>query len=216
MKMINKISAICYNSFMKIIKEYRKTLSLKINEKGEIEIRAPFTMKEKKILEFVNEKQKWIEKQQKKIQESNDFGNMFDFKNNVYINGRALLWKEIEILDKRQTKNSYYSKMLEQNLIPYAKNLAEILNLKADFKIVNSKGIWGSCNNQNLIKLNWKVIILPLRLQEYIIIHELCHLFYMDHSKDFWKRVEIFLPNYKNLRKELKNYAFLLRKTICI
>ncbi len=63
---------------------------------------------------------------------------------------------------------------------------------------------WGSCSAQNTISLNQKLILLPPELVEYIMVHELCHTQVHSHSKNFWKRVEYFIPDYLLRRKHLR------------
>ncbi|NLI93882.1 MAG: M48 family metallopeptidase [Peptococcaceae bacterium] len=83
----------------------------------------------------------------------------------------------------------YYSKLLN---IPYKK-----------LKIKDQKTRWGSCSNKGNINLNWRIIMAPNQVVAYVIIHELSHLRFMNHSKDFWKLVEQHLPDYKKWRKWL-------------
>lgn len=70
-------------------------------------------------------------------------------------------------------------------------------------KIKDQKTRWGSCSNKGNINFNWRIIMAPNQVVAYVIIHELSHLKYMNHSKDFWKMVEQFLPDYKKWKKWL-------------
>ena len=65
---------------------------------------------------------------------------------------------------------------------------------------------WGSCNLQKHISLNSALVYLPQNLIEYVIIHELCHIKFLNHSHKFWKLVENYIPNYSKLEQELKQY----------
>ncbi len=65
---------------------------------------------------------------------------------------------------------------------------------------------WGSCNSKKEIVLSTHLIQLPWDLIDYVIMHELTHIKHLNHSKSFWSELEIILPNYKSLRKELKKY----------
>ena len=75
------------------------------------------------------------------------------------------------------------------------------------FKLSQAKTRWGSCNNRGVIRLNWQLIQLPLHLVDYIIAHELCHLFEMNHSPAFWQRVAAIYPDYRKARRELGTYT---------
>lgn len=70
--------------------------------------------------------------------------------------------------------------------------------------IRDQSGRWGSCSSQGNLNFNWKILYLPVSLQDYLIVHELCHLAEPNHSKDFWQLVERTIPSYKVRRKELK------------
>ena len=70
--------------------------------------------------------------------------------------------------------------------------------------IRNQKTRWGSCSKKGNLNFNYKIIFLPEDLADLIIVHELCHLREFNHSTNFWRLVSIAVPNYKNLRRELK------------
>lgn len=73
--------------------------------------------------------------------------------------------------------------------------------------IRNSKTRWGSCSRLKNLNFNYKIIYLPSRLQDYIIVHELCHLKEMNHSRRFWQVVSEIMPDYKELRAQLHTYS---------
>ena len=66
------------------------------------------------------------------------------------------------------------------------------------------KYAWGSCSSKKNITLNLELIKYSQQAIRYVILHELCHLKYMNHSKDFWNLVEKYMPNYKQVKKEFK------------
>lgn len=73
-----------------------------------------------------------------------------------------------------------------------------------DISIKNHKARWGSCSSSNNLNFNYRIVFLPLKLADYIVVHELCHLGELNHSKDFWSLVAKALPHHKDLRKELR------------
>ncbi|SES93358.1 hypothetical protein SAMN05216326_10743 [Nitrosomonas marina] len=84
---------------------------------------------------------------------------------------------------------------------------ADRLNLPyPPFKLSHAKTRWGSCNSSGVIRLNVRLVQLPLFLVDYVVAHELCHLFEMNHSSAFWKRVAAIYPDYQHARRELRNY----------
>lgn len=71
--------------------------------------------------------------------------------------------------------------------------------------IKNQKTRWGSCSKKKNLNFNFKVILLPNDLRDYIIVHELCHLKEFNHSRRYWNLVQMMLPNYKKLVADLRN-----------
>lgn len=70
--------------------------------------------------------------------------------------------------------------------------------------VKEQKTRWGSCSSKKNLNFNWKLLMMPESILEYVVVHELAHLKYMNHSQYFWKEVEKVLPDYKNRRKWLK------------
>lgn len=71
--------------------------------------------------------------------------------------------------------------------------------------IKDVKSRWGSCSSKRNLNFNWRLVMAPLEVLDYVVVHELCHLKEMNHSKDFWALVEEILPDYKKSRAWLKN-----------
>ncbi len=76
--------------------------------------------------------------------------------------------------------------------------------------VKEQKTRWGSCSSKGNINLNWKLVMSPLPVADYVVIHELCHLKEMNHSKKFWGIVEAIMPDYKVYRKWLKENGYTL------
>lgn len=74
--------------------------------------------------------------------------------------------------------------------------------------IKNHKSQWGSCSSGKNIYINYRVIFLPQYLADYVIMHELCHLREMNHSRRFWDLLKEYVPNFRAREKDLKQYVF--------
>ena len=72
------------------------------------------------------------------------------------------------------------------------------------------KTLWGSCSDDKRISLNWKLVALESQFVDYVIVHELSHLKIMSHSRNFWKLVETYIPSYKEIKQEVKDYIYRL------
>lgn len=70
--------------------------------------------------------------------------------------------------------------------------------------IKNQKTCWGSCSKKGNLNFNYKIMFLPENIQEYIVVHELCHLKEFNHSRRFWGLVSKTVPNYLETRRELR------------
>lgn len=163
-------------------RQKRKTLVITITQDEKLLIKAPFRMPEKQIKCFIDHKQDWIYKNIKHVLESNK-------------NKTAKSEEDIKELKKQAreilTKRTEYYKEI----------------LKVDYEricIGNQKTIWGSCSSRKTISYNCHLVLMPERIIDYVVVHELCHLVEMNHSSDFWQKVSEVLPDYKNRRKWLK------------
>ena len=72
-------------------------------------------------------------------------------------------------------------------------------------KISNARCNWGSCTPRNDILLNWRLVHFPLNILDYVVIHELAHLQERNHSARFWSVVKMYCPEYRELRRSLRD-----------
>ena len=71
----------------------------------------------------------------------------------------------------------------------------------------NQKTRWGSCSSEGNLNFNCRLLFVPDRIVDYVVIHELAHRRFMNHSKAFWKEVEKYMPDYKEQKKLLSRFA---------
>ena len=214
-----------------IIRTNRRSLSLSISKAGELVVRAPKKLSMEYILNFIKEKEKWIDKKKKEVTE-----NILNNKN--IINYQSFLFcgksykkveqdglKKIELSNNtiifpkcddkltllRHAQNWYISlsKDILKNRVEYFADLMQLNYNKVI--IMDNKRRWGACTSVSTLKFNYRICMLPHKLIDYIIIHELAHLIEFNHSPQFYKVVESVMPEYKKQRTLLKSYDFVLQ-----
>jgi|LGOV01.1.fsa_nt_gb predicted metal-dependent hydrolase len=102
-------------------------------------------------------------------------------------------WYRQKTLEKVVEKIAYYQKYF--NVEPM------------DIKVKEQKKRWASCTPKKELLFNWRCVMAPSWVMDYIVVHEMCHMIYMDHSREFWQLVERIMPDYDRRREWLKNYG---------
>jgi len=74
-------------------------------------------------------------------------------------------------------------------------------------RVKNQERRWGSCSRSGIIRFNWKIVMAPISVMDYVIVHELCHLMYPHHSAKFWQKVRTIIPDYAQRRMRLKEIS---------
>jgi len=206
----------------------KKTVSFRIKNQ-EVIISVPKFLSDNEINNLVEIKIKWI-KNKLALEKLNNVSIK-----RKYENGDIFLYlgSEYSLKIKKSYRDNIYIK--DKNLIVEAKNVSATNNIKNNIKnwyISESKkyltktnsyyeiliGVksnkllfgqykskWGSCNSKKTISYDWRIIMAPFEVIHYLIIHELCHIKFPNHSIYFWKYVEKYMINYKIQKKWLKN-----------
>lgn len=82
---------------------------------------------------------------------------------------------------------------------------SQVMDLEYNrLRVKNQRTRWGSCSSKKNINLNWKILLAPNDVIDYIIIHELTHMKYMNHSQEFWQSVARYIPEYTSQKRWLK------------
>ena len=93
----------------------------------------------------------------------------------------------------------------ENLLVPLVRNISSSTNIRFNtVKIKFQKNSWGTCSIRKNINLNRNLLFLPENLVEYVILHELCHIKFMNHSLEFWELLEKYASNWKDAKQELR------------
>lgn len=132
--------------------------------------------------DICGKKQKWIEAQQKKCEERQS--GRIEISREERVCGME---KAREVIARR---TAYFADVMG---VDYGR-----------ITIREQKTRWGSCSSAGNLNFNWKLILLPPEVLDYVVVHELAHRREMNHSENFWKIVEQVLPDYKECRKMLR------------
>ena len=178
-----------------VIKSKRKSISIEISHTGRILVRCPLRMSDDKVRDFLNKKQHWIDTHLEKIQNNAAFQPSIPDIDEKEISRLKALAKKI-----LTEKTIYYAGLMN---VTYGK-----------ITIRHQKTLWGSCSYKGNLNFNCILMLLPEDVQDYVVVHELSHRLYMDHSRAFWKNVAEILPSYEKSRSWLKtNGSFILEKS---
>jgi len=100
---------------------------------------------------------------------------------------------------------NFYSKRAEEEVEKLLKIYSKKLGVATPvFKVKHQKTRWGSCSAENVLRINFQLIMAPPRQLEYVVVHELCHVKEKNHSARFWKLVQELMPDYEKYRNSLK------------
>jgi predicted metal-dependent hydrolase len=156
---------------------------------GSVVVTTPFDLQENSAEKFIRDKINWI------------FSKIDYFKKFKYIN--------ISRHGRRDySENKEKALCLVKERIAYFSQQGGYKYNKINIK--NQKTRWGSCSRKGNLNFNYKIVFLEEKIRDYIIIHELCHLKEFNHSGNFWNLVSEIIPNYRQIRKELKTNTLII------
>lgn len=118
---------------------------------------------------------------------------------------------EADYYCKRELLEKWFRKEASLILKEKAQEFARLLSvIFKEIHIKDQRSRWGSCSSKGNLNFNWRIVMAPEPVCDYVVIHELCHLKHMDHSESFWQLVETVCPEYKQYKKWLKENGGLL------
>lgn len=160
----------------------RKSLALEISYTAEIIVRAPMHLSQRKINNFVQKHEQWIEKHLEKQSKRQC--------------AKELTTQQIAEL-KKQAREVIPQK------VEYYSNLMELY--PTGVKITSAQRRFGSCNGKNSICFSYRLMQYPSEAIDYVVVHELAHIKHKDHSKNFYSLIAQYMPDYKARDALLKN-----------
>ena len=112
-------------------------------------------------------------------------------------------WKQTETI--RDALSNWYRQHAEDRLAERAVALSSRLGVSPPTILIrDQQRRWASCDSRGRVRVNWRIVMAPMKLVDYVIAHELCHLIRRDHSPAFWKLLRTVLPDYQARRARLK------------
>lgn len=161
-----------------VLRSRRQTVALQITPQGQVLVRCPLRMKEADIRRFVESKAAWLQKH---------------------------LPKEAPLPRFTEEEKAALKKAAQEKIPARVALFARQMGLqvgKITLRFQHTR--WGSCSGKGNLNFNCLLALVPEDILDYVIVHELCHLRHMDHSRAFWQAVEDVLPDYKLRRRWLK------------
>ena len=167
-----------------------KNINLRVRPDGSVKVSASPRVDESQIDDFVLSKAEFVLKAMKRFEETAEAERQFQMEMTKQKAGRESLLEDPavfnEILDE-----------VYPAFIPYGVK-------KPKLRVRTMKSCWGSCLvNKGIITLNRKLLMKPRECIEYVVVHELCHFVHTNHSKEFYKFMEQFMPDWKERKGRL-------------
>lgn len=163
-----------------------KNLRITVHRDSRVVVTAPLNMSRRKIDSFLRLKASWI------LQKVNYFKNL----------------GEIIALPRGKKEYREHKTRAREFIHAIVTKLNQVYSFSFNrVSIKNHATRWGSCSKKKNLNFNYRVLFLPVALAEYIVAHELCHLAELNHSKKFWSLVARAIPDFKNRRKQLRNFS---------
>ena len=175
----------------------RRSYGISIEATGEVMLHLPLSGSVRDAARMAEEKRGWIiEKvlmQRQRMEEAQKKEAQRD---------KCYTPEQRSALEKR------YREAAKEYFPKRAAYYAYLLGVSYDrIRIAGQKTRWGSCSSNKTLSFNWKLMLAPPGVLDYVVVHELCHLKHMDHSREFWAAVESVMPDYRERRRWLKEHG---------
>ena len=208
----------------RIIRSKRRTLALEINRGGEVLVRAPLRASNAAIKAFVASKTSWIANRLAQVVKIAPKvfaeGEVFWYLGQSYplhftpvvkprldLRGSFLLSRS-GAAQAREIFIRWYKAEARAIIADRVELYREITGLPyRKFRITGARTRWGSCSPNNDLNFSWRLIMAPLEVVDYVVVHEFAHIKARNHSREFWSEVAKILPDYRRARKWLKEYG---------
>ena len=204
-----------------VVRSNRKTIALVVDSNATLVVRAPFSVGDNEIKEVVSKKNFWIAEKRKhvetfeinhiKIEMEDGAGVMYLGNSYTIARGAVTNFKVVEpfLYAPQNATVENFAKWLKDEALTIitekVKKYASIMGVEySKISLSNAYTRWGSCSIKNALNFAWRLIMCPVSVIDYVIVHELSHITYKNYSQLYWARVKTILPNYLECQEWLK------------
>jgi len=206
----------------------RKSVSIQIMPDTSVKVSVPFFVPQFQVNRMLKEKEDWIKQKQLllrahmpktkddtalylgksyPIEIRPNQKNIIELEDKLYLGSpnKKYLHKYLE---------SWYKQQARKLIVERVHHYAKISGSKyKTISLMSATTRWGSCSSDKNLNFNWKLIMAPIEVLDYVVAHELAHLTEMNHSRDFWENVRKMFPLYRQYRTWLKRHGHTLTVT---
>jgi predicted metal-dependent hydrolase len=215
-----------------LFRSKRKSVALIVESDGRLIVRAPQHLSLAQIQSLVDSKAAWVQQKRAQIKDVRArnatptprryvAGEAFSFLGEQYplaivpgerprlsLSGGKFLLTQAALPQAEQIFTAWYREQARRICSQHAAELARKMGLSfARIRISSARTRWGSCSSRGTLSFTWRLVLAPIEIVDYVVVHELAHLREPNHSPRFWAIVEKFMPDYKRRRDWLKKNA---------
>lgn len=225
------------NSTSEIPRNYRaerkatRGVRIKIQNDLTVSITVPFIFSGKHILEIISKKQKWIDRnletfaRRRKIFDLREnelllFGTAYTFNLQPGLKRKIRVSREEkavesggDLISDTSARYNFYKKYATEYLTAKTETAAKLYGFSYNRLFIRGqKTKWGTCSTKKNLSLNWRLILCPESVIDYLIVHELVHTEIMNHSKSYWARVAELCPGFREAKKWLDENSYAVHR----
>ncbi len=217
-----------------LVRSRRRSIAIHVHD-GRVEVKAPLRAAKRDIDAFVVEKTPWILRKLEELQSRSMEHLCVASGSQIVVMGDALhvqwraavraavvreggvLWIEGRALDARKAEKLFLrwlADLARASLLPVAEKRIEQMSLShklSGFTLRYTRSLWGRCSGRGNILFNPLILLAPVPVMEYLVVHEACHLQHMNHSLAFWALVAEHCEHWQQSRRWLKEHGHRLR-----
>jgi predicted metal-dependent hydrolase len=204
---------------IKIVRSHRRSLAIYIERDGTAIVKAPYLIPKRFIDQFILEHQDWITKHSRKIITAQSsrledeylyLGEKVTFTPGNYtaitIRGDKLLFPQSLLFRKNKELTNWYISEASRIVTLQVEKYARLMKTEyREITFSDTRSQWGRCTSDNRLQFSWRLVMSPILVLNYVVIHELVHTMEKNHSQLFWMRVRNFNPSYRQQIKWLKD-----------